>query len=85
MQPFLFLEKTKRVAFCGAMVTSVPQLHSTKPELRLCADSDTVRGVSEIFFVTMVMARNKTYRLTSVNYSTKTFIISSSSSFREPS
>ena len=32
----------------GVMVISTAQLHSTKPELRFCAGSNTARGVSEI-------------------------------------
>ena len=32
----------------GVVVITVAQLHSTKPELRFCAGSNTARGVSEI-------------------------------------
>ena len=32
----------------GVVVITTAQLHSTKPELRLCANSNPVRGVSEI-------------------------------------
>ena len=33
---------------CGVVVITTAQLHSTKPELRLCAGSNSARGVSEI-------------------------------------
>ena len=33
---------------CGVVVITFAQLHSTKPELRLCACSNLARGVSEI-------------------------------------
>ena len=37
------------VMWCrGVVVITTAQLHSTKPELRLCAGSDPARGVSEI-------------------------------------
>ena len=32
----------------GVVVMTTTQLHSTKPELRFCADSNPARGVSEI-------------------------------------
>ena len=32
----------------GVVVITTAQLHSTKPELRFCADSNPARGVSEI-------------------------------------
>ena len=32
----------------GVVVIATAQLHSTKPELRFCAGSNPVRGVSEI-------------------------------------
>ena len=32
----------------GAVVITTAQLHSTKPELRFCADSNPARNVSEI-------------------------------------
>ena len=32
----------------GVVVITTAQLHSTKPDLRLCADSSPARGVSEI-------------------------------------
>ena len=32
----------------GVVVITTAQLHSTKPELRLCASSNSARGVSEI-------------------------------------
>ena len=32
----------------GIAVITSAQLHSTKPKLRLCADSNPARGVSEI-------------------------------------
>ena len=32
----------------GVVVITAAQLHSTKPELRFCADSNPARGVSEI-------------------------------------
>ena len=32
----------------GVVVITTAQLHSTKPELRLCADSNLVCGMSEI-------------------------------------
>ena len=32
----------------GVVVITTAQLHSTKPELRLCAGSNPARGVSEI-------------------------------------
>ena len=32
----------------GVVVITTAQIHSTKPELRLCADSNRARGVSEI-------------------------------------
>ena len=32
----------------GVVVTTTSQLHSTKPELRFCTDSNLARGVSEI-------------------------------------
>ena len=32
----------------GAVVITIAQLHSSKPELRLCADSKPAYGVSEI-------------------------------------
>ena len=32
----------------GAVVTTTAQLHSTKPELRLCGGSNPASGVSEI-------------------------------------
>ena len=32
----------------GEVVITTAQLHSTKPELRLCAGSNPARGVSEI-------------------------------------
>ena len=32
----------------GVVVIITAQLHSTKPELRLCAGSNPARGVSEI-------------------------------------
>ena len=32
----------------GVVVVTTAQLHSTKPELRFCADSNPARGVSEI-------------------------------------
>ena len=32
----------------GVLVVTIAQLHSTKPELRFCADSNSARGVSEI-------------------------------------
>ena len=32
----------------GVVVITAAQLHSTKPELRLCAGSNPARGVSEI-------------------------------------
>ena len=31
----------------GVVVITTAQLHSTKPELRFCADSNPARGVSE--------------------------------------
>ena len=31
-----------------SVVITTPQLHSTKPELRFCADSNPAHGVSEI-------------------------------------
>ena len=33
---------------CGVVVITTAQLHSTKPELRSCADSNPAHGVSEI-------------------------------------
>ena len=33
---------------CGVVVITTAQLHSSKPELSLCADSNPARGVSEI-------------------------------------
>ena len=33
---------------CGVVVITTAQLHSTKPELRLCAGSNLARSVSEI-------------------------------------
>ena len=33
---------------CGVVVITTAQLHSTKPELRLCAGSDTALGMPEI-------------------------------------
>ena len=32
----------------GVGVTTTAQLHSTKPEIRFCADSNPVRGMSGI-------------------------------------
>ena len=32
----------------GVVVITTTQLHSTKPELRLCADSNPARDVTEI-------------------------------------
>ena len=32
----------------GVVVITITQLHSTKPELRLCAGSNPTRGVTEI-------------------------------------
>ena len=34
--------------FCGVVVITTAQLHSTKPELRFCRGSNSARGVSEI-------------------------------------
>ena len=34
--------------FCGVVVITTAQLHSTKPELRFCTGSNSARGVSEI-------------------------------------
>ena len=33
---------------CGVVVIATAQLHSTNPEGRFCAGSNTARGVSEI-------------------------------------
>ena len=33
---------------CGAVVITTAQLHSTKPEIRLCASSNPACGLSEI-------------------------------------
>ena len=38
----------KEIWLRGIVVVTTAQLHSTKPELRLCAGSNPARGVSEI-------------------------------------
>ena len=50
----------------GVVVITSAQLHSTKPELRFYAGSNSARGVSEI------RDGNKAERLSSVNHTTKT-------------
>ena len=66
----------------GAVVITTAQLHSTKPELRLCGGLNSPRSVSEICdgeilseILTMVPAGNKAKRPSSVNHTTKQFII----------
>ena len=51
------------------MVIITAKLHSTKSELRLCAGSNTARGVSEIRdreSVTMVQMRLNTFRWSTI-------------------
>ena len=45
---FSFLKKHLRSWRRGVVVITAVQLHSTKPELRFCAGSNTARGVSDI-------------------------------------
>ena len=45
---FPFLKKHLRSWRRGVVVITAVQLHSTKPELRFCAGSNTARGVSDI-------------------------------------
>ena len=66
----------------GAVVITTAQLHSTKHELRLCGGLNSPRSVSEICdgeilseILTMVPAGNKAKRPSSVNHTTKQFII----------
>ena len=48
MQFFLKLYKVFILWRRGVVVITTAQLHSTKPELKFCADSNPARGVSEI-------------------------------------
>ena len=62
---------------CRVVVIITAQLHSTIPELRLCTSSNPARCMSEIDWLwwgsmTMILAGNKTKRLSSVNHTTKT-------------
>ena len=66
----------------GAVVITTAQLHSTKHELRLCGGLNSPRSVSEICdgeilseILTMVPTGNKAKRPSSVNHTTKQFII----------
>ena len=43
-----FVKKKEELWRRGVVVITTAQLHSTKPELRLCAGSKPARGVSEI-------------------------------------
>ena len=60
---------------CGVVVITTAQLHSTKPELRFCTDSNPACGVSEIWDgknLWQCLAGNKAKCPLSVNYTTKT-------------
>ena len=66
----------------GAVVITTAQLHSTKHELRLCGGLNSPRSVSEICdgeilseILTMVPTGNKAKRPSSVNHTTKQFVI----------
>ena len=76
------MEGTRVLWGRGAVVITTAQLHSTKPELRLCGGLNSARKVSEIRdgeilseILTMVPAGNKAKRPSSVNHTTKQFII----------
>ena len=44
----LELEKKRKEIRIGVVFITTAQLHSTKPELRICAGSNPARGVSDI-------------------------------------
>ena len=76
------MEVTRVLWGRGAVVITTAQLHSTKHELRLCGGLNSPRSVSEICdneilseILTMVPAGNKAKRPSSVNHTTKQFII----------
>ena len=59
---------------CGVAVITTAQLHSSKPELRLCAGSNPVHGVSEIRDGEDLLQWSQLeirLRLSSVNHTTK--------------
>ena len=58
----------------GIVVITTAQLHSTNSELRFCAGSNSARGVDLQWSesLKMVLAGDKTKRLSSVNHSAKT-------------
>ena len=59
---------------CGVVVITTAQLHSSKPELRLCAGSNPVHGVSEIRDGEDLLQWSQLeirLRLSSVNHTTK--------------
>ena len=75
------MEVTRVLWGRGAVVITTA-LHSTKHELRLCGGLNSPRSVSEICdgeilseILTMVPAGNKAKRPSSVNHTTKQFII----------
>ena len=45
---YMFHQFYHRIWHRGVVVMTTAQLHSTKPELRFCADSNPARGMSEI-------------------------------------
>ena len=76
------MEVTRVLWGRGAVVITTAQLHSTKHELRLCGGLNSPRSVSEICdgeilseILTMVPTGNKAKRPSSVNHTTKQFII----------